>query len=229
MFKAPVLEAYAMTEAAHQMTSNIVGKRFPGERPNYSVECEVDLYSGTVGVPVGTQISIRSLENGSPLPPGSIGEVCVRGENVFNGYWANEKANAESFWSAATEEEKVSSVDFKGRRWFRTGDQGLLLKDGEGKGNLKLTGRIKELINRGGEKISPLEVDSALLSVKEVKEAVCFGVEDPKYGEIVWAGVVLDGSRKGSKEEEQKIRKALDGKIAKVGRSCRRPRHVTEA
>lgn len=198
-FKAPVLEAYAMTEAAHQMTSNIAGKRFPG----------------TVGVPVGTQISIRSLEDGAPLPPGAIGEVCVRGENVFNGYWANEKANAESFWQATEGEERASSDDFKGRRWFRTGDQGLLLKEGEGKGNLKLTGRIKELINRGGEKISPLEVDSALLSVKEVKEAVCFGVEDHKYGEIVWAGVVLHGSQQGSKEQEAKIKKALDGKIAK--------------
>lgn len=169
-----------------------------------------------MGVPVGTQISIRSLEDGSPLPPGSTGEVCVRGENVFNGYWANEKANAESFWPATQDEESASSTDFKGRRWFRTGDQGLLVKDGEAKGNLKLTGRIKELINRGGEKISPLEIDSALLSVKEVKEAVCFGVEDPKYGEIVWAGVVLHGSQQGSKELEDKIKKELDGKISKV-------------
>jgi oxalate---CoA ligase len=152
-----------------------------------------------------------------PLSPGSIGEVCVRGENVFNGYWANEKANAESFWPATKDEEKASSTDFKGRRWFRTGDQGLFLKEGEGKDNLKLTARIKELIIRGGENIGPLEVDSALLSVKGVKEAVCFGVEDSKYGEVVWAGVVLDGSQKGGKEEEQRIRKALDGKIAKVG------------
>ena len=141
----------------------------------------------------------------------------MRGENVFNGYWANEKANAESFWPATTEEEKECPIVFKGRRWFRTGDQGLLLGGEEGKGNLKLTGRIKELIIRGGEKISPLEVDSAILSIKEVKEAVCFGVEDPKYGEVVWAGVVLDGLKKGDKQEEERIKKALNRALAKVG------------
>ena len=82
---------------------------------------------------------------------------------------------------------------------------------------MKLTGRIKELIIRGGEKISPLEVDSAILSIKEVKEAVCFGVEDPKYGEVVWAGVVLDGLKKGDKQEEERIKKALNRALAKVG------------
>jgi acyl-coenzyme A synthetase/AMP-(fatty) acid ligase len=81
---------------------------------------------------------------------------------------------------------------------------------------LKLTGRIKELINRGGEKISPLEVDSALLSVQGVKEAVCFGVEDKKYGEVVWAGMVLEGGRDGSKQDESKIKAALTGKLSKV-------------
>ena len=171
---------------------------------------------GTVGIPVGTQISIRVIEDGRPLSPGSIGEVCVRGENVFTGYWANEKANAESFWNSRPEEEKRSAEAFKGRRWFRTGDQGFIVAEGEGKGNLKLTGRIKELINRGGEKISPLEVDSALLSVSGVKEAVCFGVEDPKYGEVVWAGVILDASHQGSKQEEQRIQKEVAGKISKV-------------
>lgn len=95
----------------------------------------------------------------------------------------------------------------------RTGDQGLLRK--EFPHPLELTGRLKELINRGGEKISPLEIDSALLSVDGVKEAVCFGVEDEHYGEIVWAAVVL--SKDGTQEvEEPRIKKALDGKIAKV-------------
>ncbi|KAG9048144.1 hypothetical protein FS842_000466 [Serendipita sp. 407] len=198
-FKAPVLEAYAMTEAAHQMTSNVAGKRHPG----------------TVGIPVGTEISIRSIDDGNPVSAGSTGEVCIRGENVFSGYWANEKANAESFWPATKEEEALAPAEFKGRRWFRTGDQGLIVKSGAGKGNLKLTGRIKELINRGGEKISPLEVDSALLSLNEVKEAVCFGVEDPKYGEVVWAGVVLEAGQEGDKHTEEKLKKALESKLAK--------------
>ena len=89
-------------------------------------------------------------------------------------------------------------------------------KGREGKGNLNLTGRIKELINRGGEKISPLEVDSALLSVQGVKEAVSFGVEDKKYGEVVWAGVVLEGGRDGSRQDEERIKVALTGKLSKV-------------
>lgn len=171
--------------------------------------------TGTVGIPVGTQVSIRS-DDGSPISLGSVGEVCVRGENVFNGYWENPKANAESFWPATNEEESSSSADFKGRKWFRTGDQGLILKDGEGKGSIKLTGRIKELINRGGEKISPLEVDHALLSVEGVKEAVCFGVEDQKYGEVVWAGIVLDGQREGGSQDVERIKKALETKISRV-------------
>jgi acyl-CoA synthetase (AMP-forming)/AMP-acid ligase II len=84
--------------------------------------------------------------------------------------------------------------------------------------HLKLTGRLKELINRGGEKIAPPEVDAALLSVPGVREAVAFGVPDQKYGEVVWAGVVLDAEHKGAgKEEGERIRRALNGKISKVG------------
>jgi oxalate---CoA ligase len=91
----------------------------------------------------------------------------------------------------------------------RTGDQGLILPSG----HLKLTGRLKELINRGGEKISPLEVDSALLRDDSVAEAVCFGVEDAKYGEVVWAGVVLKPGQPAGAEE--RIKKGSEGKIAK--------------
>jgi acyl-CoA synthetase (AMP-forming)/AMP-acid ligase II len=84
--------------------------------------------------------------------------------------------------------------------------------------HLKLTGRIKELINRGGEKIAPPEVDAALLSIPGVHEAVAFGVPDQKYGEIVWAAVVVDSGNKGAgKEEGERIRRALQGKISKVG------------
>jgi oxalate---CoA ligase len=95
----------------------------------------------------------------------------------------------------------------------RTGDQGFLRP--EFPHHLELTGRLKELINRGGEKISPLEVDSALLAVKDpnVKEAVCFGVEDEKYGEVVWAAVVLANGADPS--AESKIQKSLVGKISK--------------
>ncbi|GAB1518953.1 hypothetical protein RhiTH_002018 [Rhizoctonia solani] len=187
-FGAPVLEAYAMTEASHQMCSNTFECRIPG----------------TVGVGVGVEVSVRD-ESGKQVKRGQIGEICVRGPNVTKGYWNNEKANKESFWEG---------------RWFRppalrTGDQGLILPEPSAP-HLKLTGRIKELINRGGEKIAPAEVDAALLSVPGIHEAVTFGVPDQKYGEVVWAAVVLDSGDKGTgKEEGERIKRVLQGKISK--------------
>src|SRR5207253_6679248 len=94
-----------------------------------------------------------------------------RGPNVTHGYHNNPEANASSFTNG----------------WFRTGDRGVL----DGDGYLTLIGRIKELINRGGEKISPLEVDAALLAHPAVAEVATFGVPDQKYGEEVHAAVVL--------------------------------------
>ncbi len=158
-FGAPVLEAYGMTEAAHQMASNPLP---PGDRA-----------PGTVGRGTGVDIGIMD-DNGGLLAVGSQGEVVIRGPNVTNGYHNNPTANSESFTSG----------------WFRTGDQGLL----DDSAVLMLTGRIKELINRAGEKISPLEVDAVLLQHPTVAEAVCFGVPDVKYGEAVQAAVVLAGS-----------------------------------
>ena len=97
--------------------------------------------------------------------------MVIRGANVTHGYHNNPDANAEAFTNG----------------WFRTGDQGFLDADG----TLTLTGRLKELINRGGEKISPLEVDAALLGHPAVAEAVCFGVPHTMYGEAVQAAVVV--------------------------------------
>jgi len=158
-FGAPVLEAYGMTEAAHQMASNPLPPR--------------SRKAGSVGLGTGVSIAILN-DAGDVLSPGEIGEVSIKGDNVFGGYEGNPKANAESFTNG----------------WFRTGDQGCL----DEQGYLTLTGRIKELINRGGEKISPREIDEALLSHPAVAEAVCFGISDRTYGEAVAAAVVLQGS-----------------------------------
>ena len=155
-FGAPVLEAYGMTEAAHQMASNPLppGPRKPGSVGN------------------GTGVDIATLdEQGRTLPAGVQGEVCIRGDNVMHGYLNNAEANTSSFCNG----------------YFRTGDQGVL----DEAGYLTLTGRLKELINRGGEKISPLEVDAVLLEHPAVKEAVSFAAPDAKYGEVVHAAVVL--------------------------------------
>ena len=105
------------------------------------------------------------------LPTGERGEVVIQGPNVVSGYENNPEANAKSFTNG----------------WFRTGDQGFL----DAEGYLTLTGRLKELINRGGEKIGPREIDEVLLSHPAVAEAVCFGVPHPAWGEEVAAAVVL--------------------------------------
>jgi len=155
-FGVPILEAYGMTEAAHQMASNPLP---PAPRK-----------AGSVGR--GTSVEVAILDKaGNVLPPGVTGEVSIKGANVFSGYEGNAEANAESFSNG----------------WFRTGDQGFLGDDEY----LTLVGRIKELINRGGEKISPREIDDALLTHPAVAEAVCFGIPDRVYGEGVAAAVVL--------------------------------------
>jgi acyl-CoA synthetase (AMP-forming)/AMP-acid ligase II len=125
---------------------------------------------GSVGIAAGPEVAIMDPA-GKLLAPGMIGEVVIRGENVTLGYENNPKANAEAF------------VD----GWFRTGDQGSLSPDGY----LTLTGRLKEIINRGGEKISPLEVDEVLMHHPAVMQVVTFAVPHEKLGEDVAAAVVL--------------------------------------
>jgi acyl-CoA synthetase (AMP-forming)/AMP-acid ligase II len=155
-FGAPVLEAYGMTEAAHQMSSNPLP---PADRK-----------PGSVGRGTDVQISIMDAA-GKHLATGERGEVVIKGPNVIRGYENNPEANAKSF------------VD----GWFRTGDQGFL----DEQGYLTLVARIKELINRGGEKISPREIDEVLLAHPSVAEAVCFGVPHQTWGEEVAAAVVV--------------------------------------
>ena len=154
----PLVEAYGMTEAAHQMASNPLP---PGERR-----------PGTVGRATGVELAVLD-ENWRPVPPGEQGEVAVRGPSVVDHYLDNPDATAASFRNG----------------WFRTGDVGTFSADGY----LTLVGRIKELINRAGEKISPYEVEDVLLSHPAVAEAAAYPVPDEKYGEQVGAVVVLRG------------------------------------
>lgn len=156
LYHVPVLEAYGMTEAAHQMASNPLPPR-----PHKS---------GTVGYGVGVDVAIMD-DAGALLPQGSQGEVVVRGPNVIDGYENNPDANASAFVGG----------------WFRTGDQGRIDADGY----LALTGRLKELINRGGEKIAPLEIDDVLLRHPAVAEALAFAVPHPSLGEDIHAALVL--------------------------------------
>jgi oxalate---CoA ligase len=155
-FDTPVIEAYAMTESAHQMTSNPLP---PGMRK-----------VGTVGIAAGPQVAIMDA-SGNLLQPGETGEVVIRGPNVTSGYENNPAANAENFVHG----------------WFRTGDQGVM----DVEGYLTITGRLKEIINRGGEKVSPREVDEVLMEHPAVRQVVTFALPHDRLGEDVAAAVVL--------------------------------------
>jgi oxalate---CoA ligase len=155
-FGVPVVEAYGMTEAAHQMTCTPLD----GSRRRV----------GSVGPAAGPEVAVLGPDR-RLAGPGVEGEVVIRGANVTSGYLNPPGANDEAF------------VD----GWFRTGDQGRLDADG----HLYLTGRLKELILRGGENIAPAAVDAALLEHPEVARALAFGVPDPRLGEQVAALVVL--------------------------------------
>ena len=155
-FRVPVIEAYGMTEAAHQMTSNPLP---PGQRK-----------LGSVGMAAGPEVSIMD-ELGNVLSPGRVGEIVIRGANVMSGYLISPESVDENFE----------------RGWFRTGDQGYLDTDGY----LFITGRLKEMINRGGEKIAPLEVEDVILHHRAVAEAIAFAVPHETLGEDVAVAVVL--------------------------------------
>jgi len=184
-FGAPVLEAYAMTEASHMMTSNPL--------PHHGVH-----KPGSVGKAAGQELAILD-QNGVVQKLGCSGEVCIRGLNVTKGYQNNPEANKTAFQFG----------------WFHTGDLGYIDNDGY----VFLIGRIKELINRGGEKISPMEVDSVLLSHPAVAEAVAFAVPDEKYGEEINAAVV---PKEGAIVTESEIR----GLCKKILASFKIPKRV---
>jgi acyl-CoA synthetase (AMP-forming)/AMP-acid ligase II/acyl carrier protein len=156
MFGVPVIEAYGMTEAAHQMCSNPL----PPKARKF----------GSVGIAAGPEVGVMDTE-GQLLEVGQIGEVVIRGANVTAGYEANPKANSEAFTDG----------------WFRTGDEGRI----DAEGYLVLTGRLKKIINLGGEKISPREIDEVLLEHPDVAQVVTFAMPDARLGEEVAAAVVL--------------------------------------
>ncbi|MBZ9772312.1 acyl--CoA ligase [Mesorhizobium sp. CO1-1-8] len=176
VFGCPVLEAYGMTEAAHQMASNQLG--------------DVARKPGSVGRAAGPEVAIMG-DDGNLLGTGQLGEIVIRGPNVTAGYENNPTANAAAFCNG----------------WFRTGDQGTLDEDGD----LRIDGRLKEIINRGGEKISPREVDEALMDHPDVAQAVTYAVAHDKLGEDVAAAIVL---REGAKVTDRELRDFAANRLA---------------
>jgi amino acid adenylation domain-containing protein len=154
-FRVPVIEAYGMTEAAHQMTSNPLPPLV--RKP------------GSVGQATGPDVTVLNGA-GEHAGAGVEGHVCIRGTTVTSGYLENAAANAEAFKNG----------------WFYTGDLGRTDEDGY----LFLTGRTKEILNRGGEKISPREVDEALMAHPAVCQCLTFALPDSQLGEEVGVAVV---------------------------------------
>ena len=181
-FGCPVIEAYGMTEATHQMASNPLP---PAPRK-----------PGTVGIAAGPEVAIADAE-GHILEQGAPGEIVISGPNVTAGYESNPQANAENFFDRE---------DGNGR-WFRTGDQGMIDEEGY----LSITGRLKEIINRGGEKISPREVDDILMDHEAVAQVVTFAMPHDKLGEDVAAAIVL---REGAAADERAIRDFAAARLA---------------
>jgi oxalate---CoA ligase len=175
-FNVPVLEAYGMTEAAHQMASNPMPpqKRKPG----------------SVGLPAGPEIAVIDDSN-NMLPNGETGEIAIRGVNVMKGYENNPDANEKAFSCG----------------WFRTGDLGYLDEEGY----LYISGRLKEIINRGGQKVSPREIDEVLLEHPAVLQATAFSVPHSRLGEAVVAAALVD---KGANVTERALRQHVADRLA---------------
>ena len=177
IFQTPIIEAYGMTEATHQMASNPLPPAI--QKP------------GLVGMPAGPEICIMNDKN-EKLSQGEIGEICIKGDNVTNGYENNPEANKQSFVN----------------NWFRTGDEGFFDKDGY----LKISGRLKEIINKGGEKISPLEVDNILMDFPPIDQALCFGYKDKMLGEDIAAAIKLKENKSCTEDD---IKSYANEKLAK--------------
>ncbi|KAG6353984.1 hypothetical protein INS49_004955 [Diaporthe citri] len=189
VFDCPVLEAYAMTENAHQMTTNIPGQATPGHVGKASGSVRLCIFSDDPAA--------------GPLATDVQGEICITGPSVTRGYLDNPEANAKAFFT-----------DSDGTPWFRTGDIGVL--DGQAGGNLRIVGRKSEIINRGGEKISPPEVDEAMVlcAAPHVREAACFAVPDEFFGQEVEAAVVLAKDAPKELREEATIQRLLEERLA---------------
>jgi acyl-CoA synthetase (AMP-forming)/AMP-acid ligase II len=136
--------------------------------------------AGSVGLAAGPEVAIMD-EAGSLLPAGQVGEVVIRGESVMKCYENNPEANKNAFTNG----------------WFRTGDQGYM----DSEGYFFLTGRLKEIINRGGEKISPREVDEVLMEHPDIEQVVTFALPDPRLGEVVGTAVVLKDNASATARE----------------------------
>jgi acyl-CoA synthetase (AMP-forming)/AMP-acid ligase II len=145
---------------------------------------------GSVGVPVSLDVAIMD-ESGTLLPQGQTGQVVIRGASVMSGYQGDPVANRTAFVGD----------------WFTTGDQGFFDEDGY----LFLVGRSQEIINRGGDKVAPREVDEVLLEHPAVAEAVTFAVPHPTLGEDVASAIVL---RQPIEVAPHEIRRFVSGRVA---------------
>jgi long-chain acyl-CoA synthetase len=167
-FGIPVIEAMGMTETASIAFAN---PQDPAKRKY-----------GSPGIPCGVEAKVIDAEQGTTLPAGTAGEICVRGASVMSAYHNSPEQTAKAF---------------DGEGWLRTGDLGYHDADGY----YFMTGRLKELIIKGGENIAPREIDEVLLKHPAVLEAASVGIPDPNYGQEIRACVVLKPGARASATE----------------------------
>jgi len=175
-----ILERYGMTETGMNTSNPLAGARV----------------AGTVGKPLsGIEMQVVG-EDDAPLPPAHIGDVQVRGPNVFAGYWRMPEKTREEFTADG---------------FFRTGDMGEWVADGPGQGYLRLVGRAKDLIITGGLNVYPKEIEERIDAMDGVIETAIIGLPDPDFGECVTAVVV---ARPGHTLTEGQIMATLKADIA---------------
>lgn len=139
--------------------------------------------AGSVGLPLGVKVKVCDRESGKALSKNEVGEIWIKGPSVMKKY-----------------ENNLSKGSFT-NGWFKTGDLGFLDEDGY----IHITGRIKDIIIRGGENISPREIEEVLLGFPGVREVTVVGIPDPIYGESVVAFVVLQGNKTKGLDKKMKI------------------------
>jgi len=177
-FGVPLMEGYGLTEASPVVALNPENKRM----------------AGSIGKPVpGIELRIVE-ESGADVPPGEVGEICIRGGNVMKGYYRQEEATREAFLDPE-------------RRWLRTGDMGFIDSDGY----VHISDRKKDMIIVKGLNVYPKEVEDVLLSHPAVQEAAVVGVADETGDELIRAFVAL---KEGKSADKQELLKLCRGKLA---------------
>jgi len=185
----PIYPTYSMSE------------QMPISQPPAGKGDTVTSKPGSVGVPVATSLAIVSRSHLRPQPYGQEGEIAILGDTVMRSYLENPEADAKNYFYLTLPGDPEDATPSKGR-YFLTGDVGVLDKEGF----LFLKGRAKELIKKGGEQVSPYEVEAELLDHPWVRLPICFSVPSKVYGEEVGCAIVLNDDKPNDVSDNEVIK-----------------------